>query len=380
MSRSKSRWKGALLAGAAMAVISPLAASAQTGMTLSITANPLGGGTSPNVYSGKSSVYIDPYDTDTLYVYATVQGTAAPSASYVDGLEYVYFNVNAVATGSTAAIGKISAASPSALFGGGAFNQTTTSPGAGAQGGALGTISTTPSIVVGSNNSYGSMAKPRSAGNVFSTGTSSGSNIVVSGNSVSFLVETLTYTPSGNASNYQSVASSPGSVNSLAFNVSTPSASLFAPATQYYGSDYFVGLPTVPGLGVSPGVSNTSSGYSASASNVTLTDALLGDQNLNGTVDINDFNLFAPNFGSHITGWTNGDFNDDGVVDINDFNLLAPNFGASLGSSPSGLAGSTALIGSLPGGSSVPEPASFGIISLGTVVLSSRRRVKRRTV
>jgi hypothetical protein len=359
-----------------MAVMSPLAAKAQTGMTLSITANPLGGGTSPNVYTGQSNVYIDPYDTDTLYVYATVNGTAAPSASYVDGLQYVYFNVNAVATGSAGVTGTLTAATPGALFGGGAFNQTTTSPGAGAQGGALGTIGTSPSIVVGtSNGSLGSIAKPRAAGFVYDTGASNGSNVVVSGTSVSFLVETLTYVP--NSTTVNATPSAPGAANSLQFNVSTPNFALFSPSnasSPYFATNYAVGMASLPTLGSSPGATNTASGtYNASAGNVHLTNAIPGDVNLDGSVDINDYNVIAGSFNTATTsGWTAGDLTDDGSIDINDFNILAGDFNQNLGSLPSGLAGSTSLIA--PGGSSVPEPTTGLLLSSGMLLGLRRRR------
>ena len=58
---------------------------------------------------------------------------------------------------------------------------------------------------------------------------------------------------------------------------------------------------------------------------------LAGDIDRDRGVSINDFNLFAPNFG-HPTGqnWLNGDFDYDGGVSINDFNLLSANFGKSI--------------------------------------------------
>jgi len=367
MSRSKSRWKGALLAAAATAVVSPLAAKAQS-MQVGLYANPLGGVTSPNKYSGESNVYIDPYDTDTLYVYATVTGTAAPSASYVDGLDYLYYNVNAAASGPAGVTGSITAAVPSTLFGGGNFSQTTGNPGAGAQGGLISAITTTPSIVLGSNSSIGSIAKPRSAGDVFvSSATNSGSNIVVSGDSVSFLVETLTYTPT--SATIVAHPSTPAAPNSLAFNVSIPSLSGYGP---YTADNYFVGLPSLPSG--SPGATNTSSGYTASPSNVKLTNALPGDANLDGTVNFTDFGTLLQNYNKAVTGgWTSADFNDDGVVNFTDFGSILQNYNLSLGAAPSGLASDTAQIA---GSSSVPEPASLGLLTaLGAATLVRRRRV-----
>jgi autotransporter-associated beta strand protein len=53
-----------------------------------------------------------------------------------------------------------------------------------------------------------------------------------------------------------------------------------------------------------------------------------GDADINGAVNIQDFNRLATSFGRAGT-WVNGDFNYDGVVNIIDFNILATNFGKS---------------------------------------------------
>ena len=55
-----------------------------------------------------------------------------------------------------------------------------------------------------------------------------------------------------------------------------------------------------------------------------------GDANLDGAVNLADFNRLAASFGA--TGgpsWTQGNFNYDGGVNLGDFNLLAGNFGKS---------------------------------------------------
>lgn len=51
-----------------------------------------------------------------------------------------------------------------------------------------------------------------------------------------------------------------------------------------------------------------------------------GDANLDGLVNLLDFNALAANFNGTFKYWWQGDFNYDGLVNLADFNLLAGNF------------------------------------------------------
>ena len=93
-----------------------------------------------------------------------------------------------------------------------------------------------------------------------------------------------------------------------------------------------------------------------------------GDADVDGTVNLDDFNALAASFGLQ-TGatWIQGDFNGDGRVNLDDFNLLAANFGMS-----------AAGAGVTPGdwaalGAAVPEPAGAALL-LATLPLLRRRR------
>ena len=55
-----------------------------------------------------------------------------------------------------------------------------------------------------------------------------------------------------------------------------------------------------------------------------------GDADLDGTVNLADFNRLAANFGQADRPWSQGNFNYDAAVNLGDFNLLAANFGASV--------------------------------------------------
>ena len=95
--------------------------------------------------------------------------------------------------------------------------------------------------------------------------------------------------------------------------------------------------------------------------------ASFGDANMNGAVNLDDFNILASNFGRSAANWQQGDFSGDGLVNLTDFNLLAANFGATAGAN-----GSTAQDwGEL--GAAVPEPA-MPLIILTVAALAARRR------
>ncbi|HEX3359078.1 MAG TPA: glycosyl hydrolase 53 family protein [Tepidisphaeraceae bacterium] len=87
-----------------------------------------------------------------------------------------------------------------------------------------------------------------------------------------------------------------------------------------------------------------------------------GDADLDGTVNMQDFNALAANFGSaNQQTWIQGDFNYDGIVNLLDLNILATEFGVSM-PSPSSVA-----LGTL-----VPEPSSLAMIA--ALIWGVRRR------
>ncbi|MEM7314184.1 MAG: hypothetical protein AAF497_13635 [Planctomycetota bacterium] len=96
---------------------------------------------------------------------------------------------------------------------------------------------------------------------------------------------------------------------------------------------------------------------------IEIATVLPGDGNLDGVVDVADFNLWNANkFDSDTEAfWEDGDFNRDGVVDVSDFNLW--NAHKFTSSSPGGIA-------------AVPEPHGFllGVIALLWCGLAQRKR------
>jgi hypothetical protein len=95
--------------------------------------------------------------------------------------------------------------------------------------------------------------------------------------------------------------------------------------------------------------------------------ASFGDANMDGAVNLDDFNVVASNFGQSSMNWQQGDFTGDGNVNLDDFNLLASNFGVSAGA-----AGPTAQDWSELG-AAVPEPG-LPLVILGVAALAVRRR------
>ena len=66
---------------------------------------------------------------------------------------------------------------------------------------------------------------------------------------------------------------------------------------------------------------------------------LLGDADLDGVVDVSDFNSWNTNKFTFNAGWCGGDFNADGVVDVSDFNIWNNNkFQTALALTPAGQA------------------------------------------
>jgi hypothetical protein len=106
-----------------------------------------------------------------------------------------------------------------------------------------------------------------------------------------------------------------------------------------------------------------------------------GNFNYDGLINAADFTILAANFNQPVTGWDQGDFNYDGQVNAADFTDLAANFNQSTsgadvsGGDVAALDAFAAANGlSLPT-SSVPEPASAGMMVMaGCGILARRRR------
>lgn len=137
-----------------------------------------------------------------------------------------------------------------------------------------------------------------------------------------------------------------GSWNGIGIN-STTAASTVGSA---------VGIAEATDIG-SPGVY---AGQTIDNTTVIIRYTRSGDATMDGTTNISDFSVLAANFNTP-GRWATGDFNYDGSVNIGDFSQLAANFNLSVASDPAR-------------GSLVPEPASLGVIAIGSLLAARRRR------
>jgi hypothetical protein len=113
------------------------------------------------------------------------------------------------------------------------------------------------------------------------------------------------------------------------------------------------------------------SGVFADATSVLVKYTRYGDANLDGNVNLQDFNRLASNFGGANKTWSQGDFNYDGAVNLIDFNRLAGNFGL-VASGPGVTPDDWAALASR-----IPEPTSapllFGVAAWAAASFRRRR-------
>ncbi len=141
------------------------------------------------------------------------------------------------------------------------------------------------------------------------------------------------------------------------------------------------------GTGVAPGYSI---GYAdgadkivtgLSSGQIEIKYTLLGDANLDGLVNGDDFTILVGNLGKVVTRWDQGDFNYDGLVTGDDFTLLVGNLGKTATGADVTLPASdyTAIDAFAAANglmADVPEPSAFVIVAIAGTGLFRRRRRK----
>ena len=85
-----------------------------------------------------------------------------------------------------------------------------------------------------------------------------------------------------------------------------------------------------------------------------LTPALLGDANLDGTVNGGDLNIVLSHYNQTGMDWYHGDFNGDGTVNGGDLNIVLANYNQTVDVSV---------------GVAVPEPSTLAMLALGAIAM-----------
>jgi autotransporter-associated beta strand protein len=177
--------------------------------------------------------------------------------------------------------------------------------------------------------------------------------------------------------------------NRIIINYSSPATDPVASIAAWISNGYF-GLPGPAiisgdiatddaGSGLFYGIGYADSADPGNPANlptdtVEIMYTLLGDANLDGTVNSEDFTPFSNNLG-HSGLWDDGDFNYDGTVNAEDFTLFSRNLGQSavLAVQAGALDANGASV------VNVPEPTSAGIILVAGILARRRRNVPSST-
>jgi hypothetical protein len=107
---------------------------------------------------------------------------------------------------------------------------------------------------------------------------------------------------------------------------------------------------------------------------------LPGDANHDGKVDFEDLVKLAQHYNGGTDPddyWAGGDFNGDDVVDFNDLVVLAQHYGLS-DLNPGDKIDLPYVPLDFGLGSPAPEPTGLGVLGLGVVAVTGRRRIRRR--
>ncbi len=137
------------------------------------------------------------------------------------------------------------------------------------------------------------------------------------------------------------------------------------------------------GVGFADGADKIVTGLSSGQ--IELKYTLVGDANLDGTVNGSDFSILAANFGLGATNWDQGNFLFTSSVNGSDFSALAANFGqgdsgANATVSPADFQALDAFAVAnglpLPTFANVPEPAAAALLLTTSIVTFRRRRRK----
>ncbi|MGA2440140.1 MAG: PEP-CTERM sorting domain-containing protein, partial [Tepidisphaeraceae bacterium] len=132
--------------------------------------------------------------------------------------------------------------------------------------------------------------------------------------------------------------------------------------------------PSKYGIGYADG--NLDFGTAAQPGEIIVKFALLGDTNLDGTVDFGDLLTVADHYGTTNNDWADGNFTYDpsGLVDVEDLLALAQNYQEPLTADQAAQLPAAFVSEWTLAQSEVPEPTSAAMILAGSCLLLARRR------
>ncbi|MGA2034365.1 MAG: hypothetical protein ABSG68_19135 [Thermoguttaceae bacterium] len=160
-------------------------------------------------------------------------------------------------------------------------------------------------------------------------------------------------------------------ITSGSLNVASPPAHM----TVDWGLDSNLGYSSFGEVGGSP----LTIASSAQANTAIVRYSYVGDGDLNGKVDANDYTRWLTGFGgsAHASklGTAGGDYNGDGTVDANDYTAWLTSFGSNL---PPLATTSVATGGGAALATGTPEPGTIGLLLVAVLAGLARFGLKRR--
>ena len=115
---------------------------------------------------------------------------------------------------------------------------------------------------------------------------------------------------------------------------------------------------------------STFGGNPADSNSLLLSPELLGDSNIDGTVDLSDLSTVLNNFGATTPAWTSGNFDNAPTIDLTDLSDVLNNFGAT--NPDANISQLPIAISQFP--AAAPEPDTLAFFFTFSVTLLRRKR------